>query len=218
MDPSFWITRWELGQTGFHRDGPHPDLLAFEEQFLGGGPHRVLVPLCGKSHDLAWLADRGHQVVGVELSPVAIDAVFDGVQTQDDRPGPFLRRREGHLTCLIGDVFALTPELVGPVDRIWDRAALVALDPPRRAPYAATLRRLLRPGGLLLQNKFAYDQHKMEGPPFSVSDDELLTCYAGWRATCVRRDQEPLEQRFVDRGLAHWEGTTWLFEAPEETT
>ena len=34
----------------------------------------MFVPLCGKSLDLEWLRDRGHAVMGVELSAVALES------------------------------------------------------------------------------------------------------------------------------------------------
>lgn len=37
---------------------------------------RVFVPLCGKSLDMIWLAQQGHEVIGVELSPVAVEDFF----------------------------------------------------------------------------------------------------------------------------------------------
>ena len=65
MKPEFWKERWVRGEIGFHQAEVEPGLVTH----LGGlAPTRVLVPLCGKSLDLAWLATQGHQVVGVELS------------------------------------------------------------------------------------------------------------------------------------------------------
>jgi len=200
MQPDFWISRWQEGRTGFHQDAVHDHLLRFGDRFLGGGPHRVLVPLCGKTHDLDWLADQGHEVVGVELSEVAVAAVMERLGgAEADTLGPYSRHRSGRVTMLRGDVLAATPDLVGPVDRIWDRAALVALPPSMRPAYAATLRALLRPGGLLLQNSFSYDQATMDGPPFSVPDDEVATHYP-W-PTEVLEQTVMTEGKFAARGV-----------------
>ena len=51
------------------------------------------MPLCGKSLDLLWLAAQGHRVLGVEISPLAVDAFFaeqDLTPTVTDEP-PFRR-------------------------------------------------------------------------------------------------------------------------------
>ncbi len=215
MDPQFWLSRWEEGRTGFHGEAVHEDLVRFEDRFLAGGPHRVLVPLCGSTLDLGWLAERGHEVVGIELSPLAVDAIWAtaGEAPVRDRHGDFQRSRAGRLTVLQGDVFQATPELLGPFDRVWDRAAIVALDPERRVRYAATVGRLLRPGGLILQNAFSYDQAQMDGPPFSVTAGELQTHYAGWSSELLHKEVLT-EGRMAERGLDAFEVSCTLLGKP----
>src|SRR5690348_16253628 len=76
MEADFWLQRWQEGRTGWHRDAVMPLL---EQHWPAlGVPHgtRVLVPLCGKSLDMAWLASQGLRVRGVELSPLAIETFF----------------------------------------------------------------------------------------------------------------------------------------------
>ena len=215
MQPEFWLSRWRDGQTGFHGQEVHEDLLAHEEAFLGGGPHRVLVPLCGKTVDLDWLAARGYEVVGVELSPVAVAEVVArlGGGFEQDELGPYRRWRRGNVTLLCGDVLAATAELLGPVDRIWDRAALVALPPTMRPRYAATLRGILRSGGLLLQNSFSYDQSAMDGPPFSVPPSEVAQHYEGWESTPLD-SRSITEGKFAERGVSQFDVHVTLLRKP----
>ncbi len=54
---------------------------------------RVFVPLCGKSQDMLWLAQQGHEVIGVELSPVAVAGLFreNGLQPALQRMGRISR-------------------------------------------------------------------------------------------------------------------------------
>lgn len=129
---------------------------------------RVLVPLCGKSADLAWLAERGHEVTGVELSPIACEAFFAerGLEPTRDVHRAYVRWRAGRVTLLQGDIFQLDE----PFDAVWDRAALIALPPAQRGPYADLLRRWA-PRGLLVT--LVYDQSRRDGPPFSVPDEEV---------------------------------------------
>lgn len=215
MHAEFWLSRWQEGKIGFHGDAVHADLLSFGEGFLAGGPHRVLVPLCGKTVDLAWLAAQGHDVVGVELSPIAAESVFAaaGLEPVVDTVGPFTRRSAGGLAILQGDVFAATPELLGPFDRVWDRAAIVAITADQRRRYAATIAALLRPGGVLLQNAFAYDQVLMDGPPFSVTADELGACYPGWSREHLRSERRT-EGKFTERGLPHFDVSSYRITRP----
>lgn len=165
--PDFWIDRWATGQIGFHEGVPNAFLTRF---WSSAGT--VLVPLCGKSADLAWLAERGCVVTGVELSPLACAAFFaERNLVPTVTPGvPFTRYEHGAITILQGDIF----DLRGAFDAVWDRAALIALPPEVRPRYAAHAQSLA-PRGLLVS--FTYDQSKRDGPPFSVPDDEVRSLY-----------------------------------------
>src|SRR5690348_18017582 len=78
MRAEFWLERWREGRTGFHRDTPMPLLLRHWPALALPRGSRVLVPLCGKTLDMPWLAEQGHRVLGVELSPLAVEQFFAG--------------------------------------------------------------------------------------------------------------------------------------------
>ena len=184
MEPQFWKERWSAGQIGFHQGAVHEDLAREGERWLGPSPTGVLVPLCGKSVDLAWLAERA-PVLGVELVESAVEAFFAERGWSPERApwGEYTAFRAPErpgLTVLNGDVFALPSlgEVLGDISHVWDRAALVALPRPMRATYAAMLRRLL-PGARLLLNTFDVGPDQGQGPPFSVTGDEVRALYAG---------------------------------------
>jgi len=136
-----WLARWRDGKIGFHEGRPN-DLLARHLARLARA-RRVLVPLCGKTEDLAFLAANDHDVVGIELAEQAVSAFFaeHGLAPAITQRGPFTVYTAGAITLLAGDIFAATAELVGPVDGLYDRAALVALPDTLRPSYAALLRR-----------------------------------------------------------------------------
>lgn len=179
MEPDFWKARWEANQIGFHEGKPN----RFLERHVArlGSKRRVLVPLAGKAYDLVFLAERGHSVVGVELSELAGRAFFEEQQlvTREERRGDFLWLASGAIALFIGDFFAATAELLGPLDGFYDRAALVALPPEMRDRYVRHLRSLLpsRVPGLVVT--FEYDQASMSGPPFSVPESEVRHAFAG---------------------------------------
>src|SRR5665647_3863458 len=75
MEKDFWLERWEQEQTGFHQNEINPYLRQHWQHLAGNGP--VFVPLCGKSLDMLWLRKQGLDVVGVELSPIAVEAFFE---------------------------------------------------------------------------------------------------------------------------------------------
>lgn len=66
--------------------------------------------------------------------------------------------------------------MLGKVDAIYDRAALVALPFEMRVRYAAHLREITNTAPQLLVT-FDYDQQKLDGPPFSVISNEVEQHY-----------------------------------------
>lgn len=179
-----WLQRWDSGNIGFHRHEVHA---ALRQHWRPRGGS-VLVPLCGKSLDLRWLAERGHTVVGVELADRAIRDFFaERRLTFDRRDGelPAFVARELPITLYHGDYFALS----GPrCDALYDRAALVALPPELRRAYAAHTDALLGDRAFRLVVTLEYDQTLVPGPPFSVPPLEVL---GHWP------DLEPIGRRAV---------------------
>ncbi len=172
MDPQFWRTAWSEGRTSFHEGAPN----TFLTRFAGKLGTSVLVPLCGKTDDLAFLASRGHRVVGIELVENAVRAFFAEHQLEPAITGN--RFTAGTITIIAGDLFTLTREDVGETDAFYDRAALIALPAELRPRYLDHLRTLVPPAtsGLLVTLDYAQDQ--MTGPPFSLSDLEVNASYA----------------------------------------
>lgn len=213
MRPEFWHDRWQQGRTGFHRSSVHPDLIAHADALLGTAPCRVLVPLCGKSLDLGWLVERGHEVVGVELSERAARQYHEaaGIQPTITAGDGFSVWRSPGLSYHIGDVFSVP---LGAVDAIWDRAALVALSAEQRPRYAARLRGALVPGGRMLLSSLKYDGDR-SGPPHSISDDEVRGHYAAAGRLTLRSDVELIDEepRWRDEGITTLRSTLWLLEA-----
>ena len=65
MEPDFWLERWSEGRIGFHLPRVNPHLERHHDVL---SPRcRVLVPLAGKTLDLWWLREQGHEVTAVEL-------------------------------------------------------------------------------------------------------------------------------------------------------
>jgi thiopurine S-methyltransferase len=146
-DNQNWLKMWRNRQTDFHQHEVNPLLKRFWSGLQVDPESRVFVPLCGKSLDLAWLAAQGHQVVGVELSPVAAKAFFEenGLAPTRSRCGDFTAWSSGRITILCGDYFRLAQADLGPIDTVYDRAALTALPEDLRERYVAQLRSIVPP-------------------------------------------------------------------------
>ncbi|MFN7145060.1 MAG: methyltransferase domain-containing protein [Myxococcota bacterium] len=215
MDPTFWLKAWEEGRTAFHQEQVHPELIRCADRFLPGR-HRVLVPLCGKSLDLTWLASRGHEVVGVELAEAAITALFARGRTPPARAavGPYEAWTVENLTVLQGDVLELDPTHAGTFDRVWDRASLVALDPDRRVRYVAALRRVLRPGAVVLLETFEYEQARKPGPPHAVPEAEVRTLWAGAGVEPLSERDDTTGARARGWDVGPFSVHTWMITLP----
>jgi len=205
LQPEFWHDRWRTGQIGFHQSAVDRHLEELWPQMGLPNDGRVLVPLCGKSLDLLWLRDRGHPVAGVELSAVALESFFmeNGIPAQRRALENFDLYEAPGLKLYRGDFFALTPQLLGSVRAVYDRAALIAWKPELRAAYVAHITALTGPGTQTLLVAMEYPQEQMSGPPFSVSADDVHRLYAGTHVIQVLSKQDVLasEPRLRARGL-----------------
>lgn len=180
MDASFWHQKWESNDIAFHQAAANPLLVQYLNKLSPVKGGRIFVPLCGKTRDIAWLLSQGHRVAGVELSDIAVHQLFQdmGVTPQIAKAEKLHRYSAAGIDIFHGDVFNLSPQMLGPIDAIYDRAALVALPKDMRARYTTHLMQITAQAPQLLIC-YDYDQRLMEGPPFSVSDEEVREHYGG---------------------------------------
>ncbi|MFJ5257066.1 thiopurine S-methyltransferase [Pseudomonas sp. NPDC088414] len=206
MQPEFWHKKWESNQIGFHLPEVNPYL---QRHWAVPATARVLVPLCGKSLDLAWLAGRGHQVLGIELSEKAIEDFFreHQVQPQISQKGAFKVYSGDAIELWCGDFFALTASDVADCTALYDRAALIALPPAMRERYAAHLQQILPQSvqGLLIT--LDYNQAQMPGPPFAVGDDEVQRLLGDVWQVRMLEEQDVLGEswKFLQAGVTRLE-------------
>ena len=214
METNFWLDRWQQGLTGFHQDQMNPYLVKNWPQ-LGAKPgDKVLVPLCGKSNDMVWLRQQGMEVMGIELSALAVNTFIteNQLQVKQDTHGCFLRWCAPGYELLCGDFFELTPADTHDHRFVYDRASLVALPTDMRQKYAEHLSDLLAPGSKVLLVTMEYPQHEMQGPPFSVHEHEVRELYS--RVFTIDKisqvDVLNATPRFLERGLSEMMETTYI--------
>lgn len=173
-----WSERWQEGRIGFHRSDVNPGLLRHYGTFLTPGS-TVLVPLCGKTVDLTFLAEKGHRVIGVELIEKAAREYFSehGLSPDESLRDGNLVLTGGGVEIWVADITALS-DTAFVVDAVWDRAAMIALEAPERLGYCKKVMKWMRPGAKLLLDTMSYDQSRLDGPPFSVSDGKVREAYA----------------------------------------
>ncbi len=199
MEADFWIERWQKNQIGFHLDQVNGFLRRHWPALGLKAGDRVLVPLCGKSLDLLWLSQQGHEVVGVELSEKALrDFVAENALQAKvcDFHGLCAYHAE-NMTLLCADLFHMTQAHTEGVKGVYDRAALIALPPSMRQDYAHLMRELLPAGCVYLLVTMEYDQALLDGPPFSVTESEVKQLFAK-AADFKLLEAEAFQRRGVD--------------------
>jgi len=206
MDVRFWLDRWHKGEIGFHQEQVNSYLEQYWDALGLECTSRIFVPLCGKSNDMAWLMNRGHAVLGVELSETAVESFFSAhnLEPARARKGPYVSYHSGAIEILCGDFFSLTPEIAGPLDGVYDRAALVAFPPDMRRNYSVQLDSLLTPETKILLITLEYPAAEMDGPPFPVPLGDVEDLFGNRYDIRFLHRQDALDDnpRFKERGLS----------------
>jgi len=193
MEHDFWHSKWHKNEIGFHEPEGNALLVKHADTLLAAASPRIFVPLCGKTKDIHWLLAKGCEVVGAELSEIAITQLFTELDIEPEitSVGSLKLFKNGPLSIFVGDIFDLTDETLGNVAGVYDRAALVALPSAIREKYAAHICTITKRAPILLIS-FDYDQSVMPGPPFCVDETEVTRLYnASYSISLLER--EPLE-------------------------
>ncbi len=209
MEIDFWLERWSRGEPGFHQQYINPYLGYYYGEL---GPPRekraslkVFVPLCGKSKDLWWLAQNDYDTIGIECSELAVEQFFaeNNLTYSKASKGEHVSYKSRNLEILLGDFFALEPEDIGEFTDIFDRASLIALPPDMRRQYVDKITGLQKQGTRTLLITLTYPDEQMQGPPFSVTEQEVGDLYGdSYRIEkLAAKDILEDEPRFKQRGL-----------------
>lgn len=200
-----WLERWQVGNIGWHEAGGNSSL----KKHWNVTGKRVLVPLCGKTQDLVWLERQGNEVVGVELSELAVESFFDeneiAYSCVEGALTAYVAKNRS-ITLYCGDFFGFTE---GPFDAYYDRGALVALPADRRKEYAEHTRTLLQNDAAQLIISLEYDQSIAAGPPFSVAAEEILGYWPRLQRVDAYDDIENGPPKFRKAGLQEMTEVVW---------
>ena len=179
MGKEYWFNKWKESDIHFHLRDAHPVLIRYFSTLPQG---TIFVPLCGKSVDMYWLLSKGHTVIGVELSSIACDAFFqeNNLKVKIQNVDECIKYEGDGVTLWCGDFFTLPINIFENVTTIYDRAALFALAPAVRKKYVNKIKEIAAPLTKLdmLLITIEFDQSLKEGPPFSVTENEVREYYS----------------------------------------
>lgn len=179
VDNQHWLDRWRENRIGFHEAAVNRHLRTYLPRFALEPGSCLFLPLCGKAYDIAWIAEQGYEVIGIELSDLAVEAFFDeqGLEYErfdSDRFGVY---RSGKICLLQGDFFDLRKDDLGACSFVYDRASLIAMDAPNRPRYCEHMLSIVPAVSSMLLITLEYDQSEMQGPPFAVPAEEIYRYY-----------------------------------------
>lgn len=205
MKNEAWLERWQVGRTGWHEPEGNRNLRTHWE-WTG---RRVLVPLCGKTVDLLWLEERGNEVVGIELSEVAVIAFFEENKLDYERVDgclPHYRAINRRVSLYCGDYFEFQE---GPFDALYDRGGFIALSAELRERYARHTSSLLdRDAGQFVVT-VEYDQSVCDGPPYSINQCEIQRHWPRLQRHASVDDTANAPPKFLDAGLEQMHEVVW---------
>ena len=187
---------------------------------------RVLVPLCGKTVDMKFLAqnDSVEEVYGVDgilKSLEMFTAENPELMIQSVEGTDHFNRLSGNgISLLRGDFFALNKDELDDksVDVVWDRASLVAIKPELRGEYLETVRKVIKPGGVILlvtvDRREGTEEAKLRGPPFSVNEEDLHSLYGTlpWIESIEKLDEMDVAMHADDKERLLKQGMVSMFE------
>lgn len=220
LDQHYWAERWQQGDTGWHQPDGSPTLRQnwLSLQLVANAV--VLVPFCGKTPDMLWLAAQGHHVVGVEVARQAIDEFFDDNRLSfrqwqaDDGIHYCADYQQGRIEIVEGDVLALTDDTLKRCQAVYDRGALVAQTLSQRQAYYQAVYGRLAVGCKALLLTVDYPQHQKMGPPFAVGQAEV-THHLGQHWQIVLQSLEdmlPANPGYQQAGVDYAHSLTMLLE------
>lgn len=210
METEYWLKRWRENRTGWHHDEVMPLL---EKHWPGLGVlagTRVLVPLCGKSLDMLWLSQQGLNVLGIEISPVAVEAFLAEnhlhARTRATPNGTrygITNPPGGKIEILNHDLFKVDTALIAKCSAFYDRAALIALPAATRTKLANKVYANLPTGSRGLLIVLDYPPSEMDGPPFTVDNREVHRLFdRDWETRQLeRRDILAAQPHFREQGV-----------------
>ncbi|TWT49305.1 tellurite resistance protein TehB [Rubripirellula amarantea] len=157
-----WQERYELGKTGWDRGGPNPML----SQWLKAGelrPCKILVPGCGRGHEVIALAEAGFDVTAVDFADAAVQSLKEQ-----------LTLRGLNAVVVQSDIFTFSHSHA--FDAIYEQTCLCAIHPSQWNAYEQRLARLLLPEGSLFG--LFMQSGKSDEPPFSCDLPTMQTVFA----------------------------------------
>lgn len=172
----FWDDRYAEGSDRWDLGAPTPPFVRLRDS--GVYPIGKMIVLgAGRGHDAFMFAEKGWEVVAVDFSKPAADAMR---QTN----------KADQISIIEGDIFDLPKDLLGTFDYVLEYTCYCAIDPSRRDNYAKLVNTLLKPNGLWIALSFPIGK-RPGGPPFVVQPNTVIDQMRSHNFTLQHREMPP---------------------------
>ena len=156
-----WEGLYQQGQTGWDRGEVSPNLFYWLENDLLK-PCRILVPGCGNGHEVLALAERGFDVVAIDIALTPIESLKQ-----------MLKEKQLSAELVHADFFAW--QCKEPFDAIYEQTSLCALPSDKWMAYENSLYDWLKPKGKLFAQFMQTE--KEGGPPFHCDVSAMIDLF-----------------------------------------
>lgn len=182
LSTEFWQNQYEANSTGWDRGEVHPALLNWIK-LDELSPCRIVVPGCGRGHEVTHMAQRGFDVTAIDYATAPIEFLKNQLATQGLEA-----------SLIAADLFSF--EVSTPYDAVYEQTCLCAIDPGLRPRYADLVYQWLRPGGQLYL--LMVQTNSSHGPPFHCNPVEMRDLFSHrrwqWQESDVTHYDHPSGQ------------------------
>lgn len=213
MEENYWLEKWQKNDIPFHEQHINADLITFVNELKLNPGDCIFVPLCGKTKDMLWLAEKGFHVVGAELSPIACNDFFAelNISPHVTKESKFTKYQYNNIELLCGDLFNLTSSDLPIIHAIYDCKALIALPSELRKKYVEHLIACLGTKIKILLLTIETNS-QVKPPPFPVSKAEVNSLYGSYfdvkPLKCISITDIP--ERLVKKGYTEMTESVYL--------
>jgi len=210
VTPEDWKNRWSANNIGWHRNNINNFLEEFWSLIKRDLPQqpKACVPLCGKTLDLKMLYDAGCEVVGVEVSELAVSQFFQEQNLEYDASKidgiDVWQTKDKRLRIYLMDLYQFPRMKDDEFDFIWDRGSFVAINREDRKKYVSTMAQLMKVGGVHLLEFFIYNPEEYSGPPHSSTKEELTQLWSATHAVEFLTQLDMNDTEDTRTSLAKW--------------
>lgn len=210
-----WKDAWKGNRLGWHFQCINPILEKHMDSLIGQRKNiKMFFPLCGKSVDMKWMYDLGHEVVGVEISELACRQFFTEQNiefTEEDVQsvnGKVYRSKDKRISLYSFDLFLFNKDVHGTFEAVFDRGAFEAIDKIDRKKYADTMGDIMAPGGRILLTTFDYDPNEYGGPPHNIPEEDVNKYFG--EVFSIKHLEKFVDEYSAAAALKKRTGMTWL--------